>query len=387
MVLKSAGRGMVPPFMAMEVMREAAELEAAGQKIIHLEVGQPSTGMPQQAIARVKSSLEEGPLGYTLGRGLPDLCKRIAHHYQDFYGVTIPTSRIIATTGSSAGFILSFLSAFDAGDRVALAAPGYPAYRHILKSLAIVPKLISVDESTRFQPTVDHLKSLPSLPDGLIVGSPANPTGSILPAEEFRELAEFCERHGIRLISDEIYHGITYGMASSTAAEISETAIVINSFSKYFCMTGWRLGWLVVPPDLNRSIECLAQNLFIAPPTISQYGGIEVFDCQEELNANVQRYSNNRDILLSKLPELGFDKLAPADGAFYVYADISAFSDNSETFCKRMLHEAGVATTPGIDFDPLQGHQFIRISFAGTSSDMQEACVRLKAWRDHPKTK
>ena len=387
MVLKSASRGMVPPFMAMEVMRNAAELEAAGQKIVHLEVGQPSTGMPKQALARVKSSLEEGPLGYTLGRGLPDLCNRIARHYQDFYGVTVPANRVIVTTGSSAGFILSFLSAFDAGDRVALATPGYPAYRHILKSLAIVPELISVSESTRYQPTVDHLKGLPSLPDGLIVGSPANPTGSILPADEFRELAEFCEQHGIRLISDEIYHGITYGMASSTAAGLSETAIVINSFSKYFCMTGWRLGWLIVPDSLNRSLECLAQNLFIAPPTVSQLGGIEAFDCREELDGNVQRYSKNREILLSNLPELGFDKLAPADGAFYIYADVSAFTDNSETFCKRILHEAGVAITPGIDFDPLRGHQFVRLSFAGTSHDMEEACSRLRSWRDKLKSK
>lgn len=381
MVLKAARRGLVPPFMAMEVMRDASALEAAGKKIVHLEVGQPSTGMPKDALAKVQSSMETGPLGYTEARGLPRLRERIVQHYQDYYGITLPVERIFVTTGSSAGFVLAFLSAFDAGDRVALATPGYPAYRHILASLGVTPDLISVDDSTRYQPTVDHLKKMPSLPDGLILASPANPTGSIIPAEEFRELAEFCERNGVRLISDEIYHGIAYSTNPPTAASCSGTAIIVNSFSKYFSMTGWRLGWLVVPEDLDRSFECLAQSLFIAPPTVSQHGGIEVFDCEDELNANVLRYAGNREILLNNLPMLGFDKFAPADGAFYIYADISALSENSEVFCKKMLHEAGVAATPGVDFDPLRGHQFVRFSFAGTADDMEEACARLKNWR------
>ena len=381
MVLKAARRGLVPPFMAMDVMREAAMLEASGRNIIHLEVGQPSTGMPRKALARVKESLDDSALGYTLAGGLPTLGDRIAQHYLDSYGVTVSVDRIFATTGSSAGFILAFLSAFDAGDRVALASPGYPAYRHILTSLGVVPELIAAGASTRYQPTVDHLKALPSLPDGLIIGSPANPTGSVIPADEFRELASFCDQHGIRLISDEIYHGITYGMEPTTAAGLSDSALVVNSFSKYFSMTGWRLGWLVVPPDLKRSLECLAQSLFIAPPTVSQHGGIAVFECREELDANVRRYAENRDILLKRLPELGFDKFAPADGAFYIYADISAMTDDAETFCKRMLHDAGVATTPGLDFDPDRGHQFMRFSFAGSSDDMEEACERIKAWR------
>tara|TARA_R110000868_G_scaffold91449_4_gene253589 strand:- start:569 stop:1729 length:1161 start_codon:yes stop_codon:yes gene_type:complete len=381
MVLKAARRGLVPPFMAMDVMRESAMLEASGRNIIHLEVGQPSTGMPRKALARVKESLDNSALGYTLAGGLPTLGDRIAQHYLDSYGVTVSVDRIFATTGSSAGFILAFLSAFDAGDRVALASPGYPAYRHILTSLGVVPELIAAGASTRYQPTVDHLKALPSLPDGLIIGSPANPTGSVIPADEFRELAGFCDQHGIRLISDEIYHGITYGMEPTTAAGLSDSALVVNSFSKYFSMTGWRLGWLVVPPDLKRSLECLAQSLFIAPPTVSQHGGIAVFECREELDANVRRYAENRDILLKRLPELGFDKFAPADGAFYIYADISAMTDDAETFCKRMLHDAGVATTPGLDFDPDRGHQFMRFSFAGSSDDMEEACERIKAWR------
>ena len=386
MAIKVACRGMVPPFMVMDVMREAAVLEAAGHRIIHLEVGQPSTGMPRNAVARVKGCLGGSALGYTLAAGLPVLRNRIAQHYQDYYGVTLSADCIFATTGSSAGFLLAFLSAFDPGDRVALAAPGYPAYRHILTSLGVVPELISVDASTRYQPTVDHINELSSLPDGLILGSPANPTGSILPAEEFRELAVFCDSHGIRLISDEIYHGITYGMDPPTVAGLSESAFVVNSFSKYFSMTGWRLGWLVVPTDLKRSLECLAQNLFIAPPTASQHGGVAVFDCREELDANVGRYAKNREILLNRLPELGFDRFAPADGAFYIYADISMLSDNAEIFCNRMLHEAGVATTPGVDFDPLRGHQFVRFSFAGSPDDMEEACSRLKAWRGGFKT-
>ncbi len=382
MAFKTARRGMVPPFMAMEVMREAADLEASGQSIIHLEVGQPSTGLPDRAVAEIVTQMECDPLGYTVARGVPGLRNRIVRHYADFYGVNISPDRVFATTGSSAGFILAFVGAFEAGERVALATPGYPAYRHILTSLGIVPELIAVDESTRYQPTVEHLKSFSTLPDGLILGSPANPTGSILPEQEFRDLVEFCEHEGVRLISDEIYHGITYGMNPSTAAGCSNTAIVVNSFSKYFCMTGWRLGWMIVPDDLIRSLECLAQSLFIAPPTASQYGGMVALDCRDELDANVQRYARNREILLNHLPSLGFEKIAPADGAFYIYADISALSENSEEFCRRLLHEAGIATTPGVDFDPARGRRFIRLSFAGATEDMEEACARLKSWRD-----
>ena len=380
MVLKASLRGLVPPFMAMDMMRESAMLEARGQSIIHLEVGQPSTGIPKRAALRISESLSNDVLGYTVAQGLPALRDRIAQHYLDTYGVTVPASRVFATTGSSAGFILAFLSAFEVGDRVALASPGYPAYRHILTSLGMVPELSLADATTRYQPTVDHLKRLHSLPDGLILGSPANPTGSVIPTEEFCELVTYCDQHGIRLISDEIYHGITYGTDSATAAGLADSGFVVNSFSKYFSMTGWRLGWLLVPPDLMRSLECLAQNLFIAPPTLSQLAGTAVFECRDELDANVQRYSANRDILLKRLPELGFDKFAPADGAFYVYADISAFTDDAESFCKRMLHEAGVATTPGLDFDPARGHKFIRFSFAGSSGDMEEACARLQTW-------
>jgi aspartate/methionine/tyrosine aminotransferase len=381
MVIKVAERALVPPFIVMDVMRDAKALEAAGRSIIHLEVGQPSTGMPKAAVRAVERVLHGDPLGYTVANGLLALRTRIAGHYQDTYDVTIPAERIFITTGSSGGFILAFLGAFAAGDRVALAAPGYPAYRHILTSLGVVPELIEVDAATRYQPTVDHLKKMPRLPDGLIIGSPANPTGTVVPVDEFRELTLFCETHGIRLVSDEIYHGITYGSTAATAAGLSSTALVVNSFSKYFSMTGWRLGWLVVPPDLLRPLECLAQNLFIAPPAVSQHGGIAVFDCRDELEANVARYARNREVLLRRLPESGLTRFAPADGAFYIYADISSFGEDAQAFCKRMLHEAGVAATPGIDFDPFHGHHFVRFSFAGETADMEEACTRLVKWR------
>lgn len=382
MPFKVARRGIVPPFMVMDVMREAAAFEAAGRHIIHLEVGQPSTGMPKRAAARV-AELVGGPdpLGYTLAGGVPALPARISQYYREIYDVDVPAAHIFATIGSSAAFVLAFLSAFEAGDRVALASPGYPAYRHILKSLGIVPELIEVDGATHYQPTVDHLKKMPSLPQGLILASPANPTGSIVPADSFRELAAFCDCNGIRIISDEIYHGITYGPVVTTAAAVSPSAIVVNSFSKYFSMTGWRLGWMVVPEDLRRPMECLAQNLFISPPTVSQHGAIAVFDCRDELEANVARYARNRQVLLQHLPEAGFANFAPADGAFYIYADISAISDDAEALCKRLLHEAGVAVTPGVDFDPFHGRRFVRFSFAGSTPDMEEACARLKAWR------
>ena len=382
MAIKVARRALVPPFIVMDVMREAAALEAAGRSIIHLEVGQPSTGIPEAAAQTVARILEGGdPLGYTLASGMPALCKRIAQHYADTSGADISPAQIFITTGSSGGFVLAFLAAFEAGDRVALAAPGYPAYRHTLTSLGIVPELIEVDAATRYQPTVDHLKKTTRLPDGLIVASPANPTGSVILPDAFRELAAFCDNNGVRLISDEIYHDITFGVEATTAAGLSDTAIVVNSFSKYFSMTGWRVGWLVVPPDLLRPLECLAQNLFIAPPAVSQQGALAVFDCRDELEANVARYARNREVLLRRLPESGFTRFAPADGAFYIYADVSGFGEDAAALCKRMLNEAGVAATPGTDFDPFHGHHFVRFSFAGTTADMEDACTRLKNWR------
>ena len=381
MALKIANRGVVPPFIVMDVLRDALTLEAAGRNVIHLEVGQPSTGIPKKALAAISGPLNDDILGYTMAGGIPPLRAKIAAHYKKTDGIDLDPERVFVTMGSSAAFTLAFLTAFEAGDRVALASPGYPAYRHILKSLGVIPELIPVDASTHYAPTPDHLRKMPKLPDGLIVASPANPTGSVIAPAEFKALASFCHDNGIRLISDEIYHGITFGQKATSAVACSPSALIINSFSKYFSMTGWRLGWLVVPPDFQRALECLAQNMFISAPTISQHAGVAVFDCIDELEANVARYARNREILLAKLPEMGFTRFAPADGAFYIYADVSALTDNAMTFCKAMLNEAGVAATPGIDFDPDRGHRFVRFSFAGSTADIEEACVRLKAWR------
>lgn len=380
MVLKVAQRGLIDPFIVMDVMRAANELAAAGEDVLHLEVGQPGTPAPQKVIAAAQRALQEELLGYTDSFGMPELRQRIAQHYADFYGVAVDPARVVVTTGSSGGFLLAFLSAFEPGDRVALAAPGYPAYRNILTALGVEPVLLETTAADRFQPTPKLLQAAGDL-DGLILASPSNPTGTMVGREDFYALIAWCREAGVRLISDEIYHGITYGSPAVTAAGLDADAIVINSFSKYFSMTGWRLGWMIVPEPLLRPVECLTQNLFISPPTLSQHAGIAAFDSAEEVTANVARYARNREILLDQLPRVGFDRLAPADGAFYIYADIAQMTNDSPEFCRRMLAEAHVAATPGVDFDPFSGHKFIRFSFAGTEEDMQAACARLAEWR------
>ena len=381
MALKVAKRGLVPPFIVMDVMRAAAERAAAGDDVLHLEVGQPSTGAPQAVLEAAKSALDADPIGYTLALGIEPLRARIARHYADEYGVAIPEERIVVTTGSSGAFLLAFLAAFEPGDRVGLAAPGYPAYRNILTALGITPVLLPVGAQSHFQPSSAILEAVGESLDGLIVASPSNPTGSMLGAAELGDLARYCHDQGIRLVSDEIYHGITYGERAVTAAAQSTEAIVVNSFSKYYSMTGWRLGWMVVPPDILRAVECLAQNFFISPPTLSQRAALAVFDCREELDRNVARYARNRALLLEELPKAGFHRLAPADGAFYLYADIAHLSNDSQEFCRRMLTETGVAATPGVDFDPEQGHRAMRFSFAGSTEDMAEAAGRLRRWQ------
>jgi aspartate/methionine/tyrosine aminotransferase len=380
MALKVAQRGLIDPFIVMDVMRAANELAAAGEDVLHLEVGQPSTPAPQQVIAAAQKALQGELLGYTDALGLPELRQRITQHYADFYGVAVDPARIVVTTGSSGGFLLAFISAFEPGDRVALAAPGYPAYRNILKALGVEPVLLETTTADRFQPTPKLLQAAGDL-DGLILASPSNPTGTMVGREDLEALVAWCGNAGVRLISDEIYHGITYGAPGVTAAGLDSDAIVINSFSKYFSMTGWRLGWMVVPEALLRPIECLTQNLFISPPTLSQHAGIAAFDCRDELTGNVARYTRNREILLDRLPKAGFDQLAPADGAFYIYADIAYMTNDSPEFCRRMLAETHVAATPGVDFDPYNGHKFVRFSFAGTEEDMRVACERLTDWR------
>ncbi|MGH6931533.1 MAG: pyridoxal phosphate-dependent aminotransferase [Dongiaceae bacterium] len=381
MALKVARRGSVAPFIAMEVLRAANERAAAGEDVLHLEVGQPATGAPRPVIEAAKRALETQQLGYTEALGVMPLRLRIARHYGEFYGVTVDPARIVVTTGSSGAFLLSFLAAFDPADRVALAAPGYPAYRNILSALGIVPVSIATDMVTRFQPTADLLAAIERPIDGLIVASPSNPAGTMLSRVELKQLWQYCRANGIRMISDEIYHGITYGEAPSTALSFGDDVIVINSFSKYYSMTGWRLGWMIVPNDLMRPIERLAQNLFISPPTLPQFAAQAAFDCGAELDANVRRYGDNRALLLDRLPKAGFDRLAPADGAFYIYADVSRLTNDSEAFCQRMLAETGVAATPGVDFDAERGHRFVRFSFAGSAANISAAADRLVSWR------
>jgi len=377
--VRPSKRGQVSPFIVMDVMSAAAAREAAGGEVLHLEVGQPSTPAPSGVLAAARAALDSDRIGYTLALGIPSLRARIARHYQDWYGVEVAVDRICVTTGSSAGFQLAFLAAFEAGDRVALASPGYPAYRNILSALGIEVVDLPTERADRYQPTVARLEAAGRL-DGVIVASPSNPTGTMLDTAAMAGLAGWCRTNGIRLISDEIYHGIGYGMRPVSALEADPDALVISSFSKYFSMTGWRVGWMVVPEDLLRSVECLAQNFFISAPTLSQIAAAAAFDCTEELEANVARYAANREVLLRELPKAGLDDLAPADGAFYVYANVAAHTNDSVEFCRRLLADTGVACTPGIDFDPGRGHATVRFSFAGATEDMEEACRRLSDW-------
>jgi aspartate/methionine/tyrosine aminotransferase len=381
MALKVSLRGQIPPFIVMDVMRAANERAAAGVDVLHLEVGQPSTSAPAGVIAAAHAALGNDTLGYTEALGLPALRERIAGHYRDTYGIVVDPARIVLTTGSSGAFILAFLAAFEAGDRVALAAPSYPAYRNILSALGLIPVELEAGPAQRYQATVELVQNCREPIDGLIVASPANPTGTMLSPSELAGLARHCAASGIRLISDEIYHGLTYGsIAATTAAAYSDDAIVVNSFSKYFSMTGWRLGWMIVPLSLLRAVECLAQNFFISPPSLSQHAALAAFDCHDELQRNLARYAENRALLLSELPRAGLDRLAPADGAFYLYADIGHLTNDSAEFCRRMLIETGIACTPGTDFDRARGDATLRISFAGATATMAEAARRLCNW-------
>lgn len=383
MALKRSIRGQVPPFIVMDVMAEANRREVAGEDVLHLEVGQPSTGAPSGVIEVAQSTLVSDKLGYTEALGIDLLRERIARYYGETHDIDLAADRVVVTTGSSGGFMLAFLSAFDAGDRVALADPGYPAYRNILSALGIEAVAIPTTIDDRYQPTpelLDRVVRETGAIDGLIVASPANPTGTMLAAAEMKALIGYCDANGIRLISDEIYHGITYEGAGETALSFTDNAFIVNSFSKYYSMTGWRVGWMVVPEDLHRSVECLAQNLFISVPALSQRAACAAFDCREELDANVLRYAANRELLLRELPKAGLDRLAPADGAFYIYAEVGHLTNDSEAFCRQILAETGVAMAPGTDFDRERGRATVRISFAGDTATMGEAARRLQAW-------
>jgi aspartate/methionine/tyrosine aminotransferase len=380
-LLSPSKRSEVPPFIVMDVMAAAAAAEAQGKHVVHMEVGQPAAPAPRSALEAAKAALE-GRIAYTESLGIPSLRNRIARHYGETYGLDLDPARIAVTTGSSGGFILAFLSLFEPGERVALANPGYPPYRHILAALGCEPVLIDTTAETRWALTgeailAEHRRKPLA---GVVIASPANPTGTMMTAEALGELIALCEGEGIKVISDEIYHGLDYAFPAETAAKLSPRTLVINSFSKYFCMTGWRIGWMVVPETIVRAVDRLHGNLAISVPTLAQIAAEAAFDGRDEMEAVKHGYEENRRILVEGLPKAGLDKFFPVDGAFYLYADILRFSDDSLAFAKQMLDEAGVAATPGIDFDPRNGRHFLRFCYAGVASEMHEAVERIGDW-------
>jgi aspartate/methionine/tyrosine aminotransferase len=381
-LISPSRRSDVPPFIVMDVMAAAAAREARGERVVHMEVGQPAAPAPLTARRAAAAALEAGRIGYTESLGLPSLRARIARHYRDTYGLDLDPARVAVTTGSSGAFILSFLSLFEPGDRVALANPGYPPYRHILTALGCEPVLIETSASSRWVLSPDALiaahRKTPL--KGVIVASPANPTGTMMSAAALAELVAVAEDAGIRVISDEIYHGLDYAFAAETAAKLSPRALVLNSFSKYFCMTGWRIGWMVVPEALVRTVDRLHGNLAISVPTLAQIAAEAAFDGRDEMEAVKHGYEENRRILTEGLPRAGLDQFLPVDGAFYLYANIARFSNDSLDFAKRLLNEAGVAATPGIDFDPIDGRHFLRFCYAGSAAEMHEAVERIGTW-------
>ncbi|WP_413875474.1 pyridoxal phosphate-dependent aminotransferase [Albidovulum sp.] len=372
--MRTSSRGMVDPFIVMDVMEAARAAEAAGRHIIHMEVGQPSTPAPAAARAVLARAMEQDALGYTVALGLPALREGIARHYAKWYGVDLDPARVIVTAGSSGAFLLAFAALFDAGDRVALGEPGYPSYRQILRAMSVAPVGIPTRAENRYQPRPEEV---PDGVRGLIVASPGNPSGTMLGQGELATLAGLCEARGIALISDEIYHGLQYDRRAVTALEVTDEVYVINSFSKYFSMTGWRIGWMVVPPAHVRVVERLAQNMFICPPHASQVAALAALDCAAELEANRAVYAENRRLMLAELPKAGFTRIAPPDGAFYIYADVSDLTADSRAFAAEILDRAGVAVTPGLDFDPVRGGRTLRFSYARSTQDIAEGLRRL----------
>ena len=373
--MRSSRRSNVDPFIVMDVMEAARAAEVAGRHIIHMEVGQPGTPAPAGAREALAGALDTDPLGYTVGLGRPDLRERIARLYGEWYGVKLDPGRVIVTAGSSGAFLLAFTALFDAGERVGLGLPGYPSYTQILKALSLKPVGIETTPENRFQPVPADLAGRDL--QGLIVASPANPSGTMLGRCELGDLVEATAATGTAFISDEIYHGIQYGERAVSALEISDECYVINSFSKYFSMTGWRVGWMVVPEDHVRLIERLAQNMFICAPHASQVVALAAMECGPELEANLAVYRENRRLMLEGLPRAGFTRIAPPDGAFYIYADVSEYTDDSRAFAAEILEEAGVAVTPGLDFDAARGHRTLRFSYARSSEDIREGLARL----------
>ncbi|MBY8825769.1 aminotransferase class I/II-fold pyridoxal phosphate-dependent enzyme [Sphingomonas colocasiae] len=367
----------IDPFHAMTISTLAHRMIAEGRSVIHMEFGQPSTGAPAKAIAVAHHVLDTDGMGYWEN---PALKERIARHYLETYGVTIDPAQLILTCGASPAFVLALSCAFAPGARVALARPGYVAYRNTLKAMHMVPLEIACGAEERFQLSAAAIAAIEPAPDGVIVASPANPTGTIIAEDEMRAIVEVCRARGIRIISDEIYHGLSYvGQARSMLQDEPE-ALIVNSFSKYFSMAGWRLGWLVVPPALIAAARARMSNLFLTPPSLSQHAGLAAFDCRDELEGHIETYRRNRDLMLAALPTLGLTSIAPPDGAFYIYADIGHLTDDSLAFCTKLLEDTGVATAPGVDFDPVEGHRFMRFSFAVSTDRVEDAIARMIPW-------
>ena len=377
-------RAGIPPFYVMDVWLAAAERQRTHGDLINLSAGQPSVGAPEPVRAAAARLLEANNLGYTVALGIPELREEIAHNYGDRYGIEVGVDDVVLTTGSSGGFLLTFLSCFDVGDRVAMASPGYPCYRNILSALGCEVVEIECGPETRFQPTVQLLAELDPPVKGVIVASPANPTGTVIEPDELAAIARWCEASGVQLISDEVYHGLVYPGAPTTSCawETSRNAVVLNSFSKYFAMTGWRLGWMLVPEDLRRAVDCLTGNFTICPPVLPQYAAVAAFTPESiaEAQGHLAHYGRNRDTLIAGLHQIGLNRLAPADGAFYIYADVSDFTGDSLAFCEKLLADTGLAIAPGVDFDTVRGPSHVRLSFAGPSSDIDEALRRLGPW-------
>jgi len=371
--MRSSSRGEVDPFIVMDVMEAARRLEATGVSVIHMEVGQPGTPAPLVARQAVAAALDT-PLGYTVALGLPELRAGIADLYRTRHGITLDPARVIVTAGSSAAFLLAFSAFFDAGDRVGLGEPGYPSYRQILRALSLEPVGIPTLPEARHQPRV---ADLPDDIAGLIVASPSNPAGTMLSRDELSALAAWATEHDKVLISDEIYHGLSYDQPAVSALEVSDDVVVVNSFSKYWSMTGWRIGWMVVPDQHVRLIERLAQNMFICPPHVAQVAALAALNADDECQANLAVYAANRALLLEGLPKAGFTRLSPADGAFYIYADLDGIAEDSLGFCREVLEQAHVAVTPGLDFDPVRGHKTLRFSYARSTADIAEGLKRL----------
>ena len=367
----------IDPFRAIAVSGLAHRLKAEGRSVIHMEFGQPSTGAPPAAIAAAHHVLDNDPMGYWES---PELKDRIVKHYANWYGVEIQPEQIILTNGASPGLVMALNMSFNPGDRIAFARPGYVAYRNNCRALHLEPVEVPCGEAERYQMTAKALAALDPAPKGLILASPANPTGTIIPRDELAAIAKVCRERGIIIISDEIYHGISYGMETPSILEVEPQALVVNSFSKYWSMAGWRLGWLIVPESGIDAARARMGNLFLTPPSLAQHAGLVAMDCTPELEANLKTYARNRELLLEAMPALGLARIAPPDGAFYIYADVSDYTDDALEFCQQLLQDTGVATAPGIDFDPVEGHHFIRISFAVSTPLIEEAIRRMIPW-------